>query len=146
RLGYHDIRIYWVKEPELESFGDARFIVHPARAKTPDRRMAGVAISLYGLRSARNWGCGDFTDLGNAVEALAPSGAAFIALNPLHAIANREPYNTSPYLPECSLYRNFLYLDVERVPGFDPQDRPAVLQELRDTEFVDYERVARVKL
>ena len=80
--------------------------------------MAGVAISLYGLRSARNWGVGDFTDL-RARRSMRsrPPGAAFIALNPLHAIPNRQPYNTSPYLPLCSLYRNFLYLDVERVPG-----------------------------
>jgi len=28
-LGYHGLRIYWMKEPELETFGEARFIVCP---------------------------------------------------------------------------------------------------------------------
>src|SRR6185437_8544680 len=109
-----------------------------------DGRIAGVALSLYGLRSARNWGCGDFTDLHAAIDAFAPAGAAFLALNPLHAIANRQPYNTSPYLPQCSLYRNFIYLDVERV-GRAPFDA-AEAEALRASEFVEYERVALLKL
>ena len=143
RLGYHRLRIYWMQEPELEIFGEARLIVHPQRGNRPQRRMAGVSLSLYGLRSARNWGCGDITDLRAVVDALAPSGIAFIGLNPLHALANREPYNTSPYLPECSLYRNFLYLDVERVPGY--QGPPPDVEELRASAFVRYEAVAQMK-
>jgi len=147
RLGYHDLRIYWVKEPEQEAFEDARFIVCPRRAREVEGRPAGVAVSLYGVRSARNWGCGDFTDLRALVDTLAPSGAAFIALNPLHAIPNRQPYNTSPYLPLCSLYRNYLYLDVERVPGFLPKDAPQrEIVALRKTELVEYELVADIKL
>jgi 4-alpha-glucanotransferase len=144
RLGYHDLRVYWVKDPELENFGESRFIVCPKRAFGMDRRVAGVAVSLYGLRSARNWGCGDFTDLRAAIDAFAPAGVAFIALNPLHAIPNRQPYNTSPYLPECSLYRNFIYLDVERV-GDAPVDALEI-EALRASEFVEYERVAKLKL
>ena len=147
RLGYHDIRVYWMKEPEQEAFEDARFIVCPRRAKEVEGRLAGVALSLYGVRSARNWGFGDFTDLRAVVDTLAPSGAAFVALNPLHAIPNRQPYNTSPYLPLCSLYRNYLYLDVERVPGFLPEDAPQrEIVALRATEFVEYELVADIKL
>jgi 4-alpha-glucanotransferase len=147
RLGYHRMRLYYVQEPELELFGEAPFIVCPRRARAVEGRIAGVALSLYGLRSARNWGCGDFTDLDAAVDTFARAGAAFVALNPLHAIANRQPYNTSPYLPQCSLYRNFLYLDVERVPGFDASDKPEdQLAELRATAFVEYELVAAVKL
>jgi 4-alpha-glucanotransferase len=146
-LGYHQLRIYWMQAPEIETFGEACFIVCPARARTLEGRVAGVALNLYGLRSARNWGCGDFTDLCAAIDVFASAGVAFLALNPLHAIANREPYNTSPYLPECSLYRNFAYIDVERVPGFLAQDLPhGELESLRATEFVDYENVARVKL
>jgi 4-alpha-glucanotransferase len=147
RLGYHNIKMFWMKEPELEVFGRARLIVCPHRARTFEGRAAGFALSLYGLRSQRNWGCGDFTDLAAAAEVLARAGAAFIALNPLHAIANRQPYNTSPYLPQSSGFRNFLYLDVERVPGF-VQDEGAAQEAhwLRQTEFVEYERVAALKL
>ena len=147
RLGYHDLRVYWMKEPEQEAFEDARFIVCPRRAREVEGRMAGVALSLYGVRSARNWGVGDFTDLRAVVDMLAPSGAAFVALNPLHAIPNRQPYNTSPYLPLCSLFRNYLYLDVERVPGFLPEDAPQrEIVALRKTELVEYELVADIKL
>ena len=148
RLGYHHLRIYWMKAPEQEAFEDSRLIVCPRRAHMVEGRMAGVGLSLYGLRSSRNWGCGDITDLRSAIDVLAPAGAAFIALNPLHAIPNRQPYNTSPYLPHCSVYRNFLYLDVERVPGYLPQDAPSAeeLDSLRASDLVEYERVAAIKL
>jgi len=152
RLGYHRVRALWVKEPSLELFSESRFIVCPRKMRQPEGRMAGVAVSLYGLRSRRNWGCGDFTDLRALIATLAPAGVDFIALNPLHAIPNRQPYNTSPYLPQCSLYRNYIYLDVGRVAeqlNLQELDTAAVGQEievLRATEFVEYERVAGLKL
>ncbi len=163
RLGYHRIRALWMKEPELERFAEARLIVCPRETLQPEGRIAGVAVSLYGLRSRRNWGCGDFTDLHALIGALAPSGVDFVALNPLHAIPNRQPYNTSPYLPQCSLYRNFIYLDVERVGeglfadsieivdlmmDLEELDADALAREaetLRASEFVEYERVASLK-
>ncbi len=81
---------------------------------------AGLGITLYGLRSHRNWGCGDFRDLTDLIDwAAATLHVDFIALNPLHAIHNRRPYNTSPYLPNSIFYRNFLYLDIEGVRGYD---------------------------
>jgi 4-alpha-glucanotransferase len=147
RLGYHQIKLYRVLNPRLEILAEARFIVCPARAKSFDGRAAGVAVSLYGLRSARDWGCGDFTDLLAAIDSFARAGCAFIALNPLHAIPNRQPYNTSPYLPQCSLYRNFLYLDVERTGPVTLTDAELrEIESLRASEFVEYERVAALKL
>ena len=149
-LGYHDIRLDWMQDPQIECFAEARLIVCPRRAFAPEGRMAGVALSLYGLRSSRNWGCGDFTDLRAVVDAFAEAGADFIALNPLHAIPNRQPYNTSPYLPQSSLYRNFIYLDVEKIgavqvggAGFDALPK---FDALRKSEFVEYEPVAKLKL
>jgi 4-alpha-glucanotransferase len=147
RLGYHRLRVYWMNQPELEAFGEARFIVCPERAHPVDKRIAGLAVSLFGLRSTRNWGIGDVTDLKALIAVLAPAGAEFIALNPLHAIANRHPFNTSPYSPLSLLYRNFIYIDVERALGYERD--PACCEEikaLRATGFVDYERVAHLKL
>jgi 4-alpha-glucanotransferase len=99
----------------------SRLIVCPSRAFEPEwlqtRRAAGIAISLYGLRSQRNWGCGDTTDLKALTDWVAErTGTSFIALNPLHAIGNRQPYNTSPYLPNSIFYRNPIYLDIEAIP------------------------------
>ncbi len=120
-------------------------------------RTAGIAVSLYGLRSQRNWGCGDTTDLKALTDWVAErTGASFIALNPLHAIANREPYNTSPYLPNSIFYRNPIYLDIEAIPDFGASMRAKALFEsagvrkqlatLRDAELVAYEQVYVLKL
>ena len=156
-LGYHDVHI---------SLGDlrqeTRLIVAPARAYAHPAlanggKAAGIALALYGVRSARNWGCGDLRDLHGVVDWIADDAhASFIALNPLHAIYNRRPYNTSPYLPECIFYPNYLYLDVESIADFKQSRRAQrlwsqpetqlELARLRDSEYVEYEQVSAWKL
>lgn len=159
--GYHDLEAVVTLPDGSERRAAGRVIVTPDRAWLPPvleqgGRAAGLAISLYGVRSSRNWGAGDFTDLAAIVEWAAHElGAGFIALNPLHAIHNRQPYNTSPYLPLSVFHRNFLYLDVEAVEDLllCPAARALVaspafqaeLAALRAAEFVEYERVARLK-
>ncbi len=144
------------------SLPSTRLIVAPDRAWLPQvladgGRAAGVAISLYGLRSRRNWGCGDFTDLERIVDWVAEDlGAAFIALNPLHAIHNRQPFNTSPYLPNSVFYRNPIYLDIERLEDFQRSEpaqamfsapeTQAEIAALRASPLVEYERVHALKL
>ena len=136
-LGYHETR---------SGRRVTRLIVAPDRAWQPSRRNAGFGVTLYGLRSDRNWGCGDFRDLRDLIDwSVAALGADFIALNPLHAIHNRRPYNTSPYLPNSIFYRNFLYLDVESIEGYVAVEDPAELQRLRQAPTVEYEQVAALK-
>ncbi len=150
RLGYHRLRVYRMEAPALATLAEARLIVCPPRTKSVAERRAGFGVSLYGVRSARNWGCGDFTDLHAIINVFAPAGAAFLGLNPLHAIANRQPYNTSPYLPECAFYRNFIYLDVERVgtnvAAMLNDAQRHEIESLRASLLVEYERVAQLKL
>jgi 4-alpha-glucanotransferase len=151
-LGYHDIEVrLGGRQSSL------RLIVTPDRAYAPPPRAAGLAVALYGLRSARNWGCGDFRDLVDLAPWVAEDlGAEFIALNPMHAIHNRRPFNTSPYLPNCVFYQNFIYLDVEAIEDFRNSRRAqrlwadravqAEIVALRESGQVEYERVCSLKL
>jgi 4-alpha-glucanotransferase len=133
-----------------------RLIVTPDHAWSPKTRAAGLAVALYGVRSRRNWGCGDFRDLRELADYVGDDlGASFIALNPLHALHNRRPYNISPYLPVSVFYQNFLYLDVEAIAEFrcpaaqklwtDPAVQ-AEVEAVRASELVEYERVAALKM
>ncbi len=150
-LGYHYLQ--WMHR---EMPGESRLIVCPPQVWAGgNQRCAGIAISLYGLRSARNWGCGDFRDLKDFCFWTASVGGEFVALNPLHAIHNRQPFNTSPYLPLSSLFRNYLYLDLEGMEGFASASIRAEfssaavqreLAEFRSSEYVEYEKIAKLKL
>jgi 4-alpha-glucanotransferase len=156
-LGYHDITV-----AAGGARAETRYIVTPERAWTHPHlgrggRAAGIAVSLYGVRSERNWGCGDFRDLLDVLDWVAASlDASFVGLNPLHAIHNRRPFNSSPYLPNCIYYQNFLYLDVEGMEDYalcrragQLRESPPIqaeIAELRRAQFVEYERVAALKL
>ena len=156
-LGYHELSI----ELAGERSPAARLIVCPSRTYHPEwlesGRAAGLAISLFGLRSERNWGCGDITDLKAVIDwAAEHAGADFIALNPLHAIANRQPFNISPYLPNSIFFRNPLYLDLEQIEDFRTCAKAQALRKsaaveneieaLRASLLVEYERVYRLKI
>jgi 4-alpha-glucanotransferase len=156
-LGYHDvhIRLGDLQQVMRLIVAPSRAYAHPALAN--GGKAAGIALTLYGIRSARNWGCGDLRDLHGVVDWIADEAhASFIALNPLHAIYNRRPYNTSPYLPECIFYPNYLYLDVESIEDFQKSRRAQrlwaqpetqrQLAALRDSEYVEYEQVSAWKL
>jgi 4-alpha-glucanotransferase len=156
-LGYHHLDLTL----DGVSLAKINVIVCPDRAYIPERlasggKTAGLNVTLYGLRSDRNWGCGDFTDLKALIEwAHAEMGFSFIGLNPLHALHNRVPYNTSPYLPLSVYYKNHIYIDVERVPEF-VESRwarelrassriDARIQAAREAEFVAYHDVDVLK-
>jgi 4-alpha-glucanotransferase len=112
------------------------------------KRLWGIAVQLYGVRSRRNWGHGDFTDLAALIDIAAKRGAAAIGLNPLHALFDDHAEDASPYSPNSRLLLNTLYIDVEAVPGFPGPEAAGLrgeVEKLRDSEFVDYEGVAVAK-
>ena len=113
-------------------------------------------MQLYGLRSLRNWGIGDFTDLLVLVDSAAALGAGVVGLNPLHVLALDCPEQASPYSAVSRLFLHPLYIDPERIDVFtDPAIVPALCRQfapeaerarLRAAERVDYPGVARLKL
>ncbi len=107
-----------------------------------------LAVQLYSVRSARNWGMGDFTDLEALIELASHLGADCVGLNPLHALFDDRPADCSPYSPNSRLFFNALYIDVEKLSEFQPgilaKNREA-LARLRAGDIVDYVTVAELK-
>ncbi len=79
-------------------------------------RVWGATAPLYGLRSARNLGLGDYEDLAGAAEALAGLGADFIGINPVHARGAAQT-GISPYSPSSRIAIEPAHIAVDRLPG-----------------------------
>lgn len=147
-----------ISSPSFRAEGTSRVIITPDSAyyspsyKT-GRRLWGLTVQLYGLRSERNWGIGDFGDLNELVHwAGKELGAAMVGVNPLHALL---PGEISPYSPSSRMFHHPLYLDVERIPEYREsltvQRRVKskafqhTLSALRARPTVDYESVQDIK-
>jgi (1->4)-alpha-D-glucan 1-alpha-D-glucosylmutase len=154
--GYHRLEILRDGAP----LGAMPLVVAPVTCYTPPAlegggRAWGVTVQLYAVRSERNWGIGDFTDLRTLVELWGSRGAAMIGVNPLHALFPHNPAHASPYSPSSRLFVNVLYIDVEAVDDFRESEEvraqvraaafQARLKALRDAELVDYPAVAAAK-
>jgi len=141
RVGVHRLRL---ADASLYS-EEAALVVAPGKAYagTFDRSWI-IAVQLYGLRSERNWGIGDFSDLQNLIRIGASLGAGGVGLNPLHALFDDRPSECSPYSPNSRLFLNPLYIDVESLPEFTGA-ADSELAPLRRSTLVDYPAVAAAK-
>lgn len=146
------IGIYRLQLTELSSSRceEVPLIVAPAAAfQGHFQRSWILAVQLYGIRSSRNWGIGDFSDLAQLIELTASWGGDGVGLNPLHALFPERPAECSPYSPNSRLFLNALYIDVESIPEFSPDlgdDDQTALARARHSPLVDYITVADLKL
>lgn len=155
-LGYHRVLLC----RDEVTLGEAVLIVAPDRCYEPQAlrgsgRVWGPAVQLYALRSERNWGIGDFTDLRALLEQSAARGASLVGLNPLHALFPHDPARASPYGPSSRLFLNVLYIDPEIIADFRECETARALvasaefqtrlAELREAPLVDYAGAAEAK-
>ena len=155
--GYYDLRIT-VGAKGTYREGHQRLIVTPGVCPSPadvlgGRRVFGLTANLYTIHSRRSWGIGNLGDLRSLVEWGGEIGAAFVGVNPLHALFNRES-DVSPYSPVSRLFRNALYLDISAIPELAESAAARALIEssavraaradLRTSGQVEYERIATV--
>lgn len=120
------------------------------------KKLWGISVQLYTIRSRYNWGIGDFGDLKQLVCDVAGRGGDFIGLNPIHALFPANPEAASPYSPSSRRWLNILYIDVSSVPEFvlsiEAQHKVGSaefqqkLKRLRDEDWVNYSEVAALKL
>ena len=121
----------------------------PEWSHTNDK-LWGTIIHLYTLRSNRNWGMGDFTDLRELINFVHQQGGDLIGLNPLHALCPNLQQSFSPYTPSDRRFINALYIDPELEPEFSQlnisKTRQKAIQILRQQPHVRYAQIADIKL
>ena len=156
-IGYHTI----------ELIADGATIAHGTLAVAPSKchrpaalrnggRAWGAAVQLYGVRSSRNFGIGDFTDLANLVARVGAEGGDVVGVNPLHALFPHNPTHASPYSPSSRMFVNVLYVDVETIAEFarcaHARERVSsstfrsALAKVRVAPLVDYAGAAALKM
>ncbi len=111
------------------------------------RRGFGVTAQVYGLRSNRNYGIGDFTDVSDLAEGAGRVGAAFLGLSPLHTLFPADRGKISPYSPSSRLFIDPIFIDPAQVAEFSASSAArylneagiaAELDQLRGNDLVDH--------
>ncbi|NYS23689.1 4-alpha-glucanotransferase [Rhodobacteraceae bacterium 2376] len=90
--------------------GSATLLAAPPRLPPPAPAW-GLTVPLYGLWEGAQSGAGTYTLLRDLTAALAPLGAGFLGLNPIHA-GFADPCNYSPYAPSHRRRWNTLHIDL----------------------------------
>ena len=154
--GYHSLEV-WRGDALL---GEMPLILAPGRCYQPpaiegDQRAWGISLQLYGVRSQRNWGIGDYEDLRHAMDWAAAAGAGLVGVNPLHALFPHNPRHCSPYSPSSRQYFNVLHVCVDSLPELHECQAAAErvaspefqsrLRALRAATLVDYAEVGQAK-
>lgn len=138
---------------------NAKVLITPDKCYIPlplmEGKTWGITVNLYSVRSLRNWGIGDFTDLKKLIGFASELGAGFVGINPLHAIPNKKPYGISPYSPISRHYKNFIYLDIDVIPEVNESSEAKIIlnseifkklmNEVRKDELIDYHKIAFLK-
>ncbi|MCR5536314.1 MAG: 4-alpha-glucanotransferase [Succinivibrio sp.] len=161
--GYHHFSCKLTDGYQVYSSINMSLIRAPKRAYIPESmqqglKVWGVSIQLYALRSKKNWGIGDFSDLKDLLSSIAECGGQFVGVNPLHAgyPSNPDPDSVSPYSPSSRRWLNVIYINVEDIPDYleceealklvSSKTFQQKLKSLRDREYVDYHGVLELKL
>ncbi|MGH8637125.1 MAG: 4-alpha-glucanotransferase, partial [Burkholderiales bacterium] len=131
-FGYHHVRVRRGEAQSAEMRAEMLLAVTPERCYCPpalqgEGRVWGATCQLYGVRSERNWGIGDFTDLMTLVQQWGTRGGGVIGLNPLHALYPHNPAHASPYSPSSRLFKNWIYIDVEACADFHASEEARAL-------------------
>lgn len=145
-FGYYDIKVKTLK-------GEYKTVlaVCPSECFKLDKKgkdkLWGFAVQLYALKSRRNWGVGDFTDLGNLAELAGKDGGDVIGLNPLSVLDHNYPENASPYSSVSRLFLNPIYIDVEKVPFYEDGDKDEdTVLAVKEKEHIDYTAIYSAKI
>jgi 4-alpha-glucanotransferase len=151
-IGYHKLALHLPGQS-----WESHVLSAPRRAYEPSGAAAaktwGVFLPMYAIRSERNLGCGDFTDLENLLSWTHGLGGGVVGTLPFLAAFLEEPFEPSPYSPASRMFWNELFIDVTRAAELErcPEvrtylaGREAEVARLQAEPLVDYRRAAALK-
>jgi 4-alpha-glucanotransferase len=113
-------------------------------------RKAGVVLPLFSIRTRRDWGIGQITDLPAAAAWIRRAGQRLLQILPPHELSSGE---TSPYGALTAFGLDPIYLDVEAIEDLDAaaigealgESGQAALERARAAQAVDYAAVRDIK-
>ena len=145
-FGYHQL--------ELELRGRVQrtlLISAPVQSYSPPEaeKSWGVFLPMYAAHSERSWGGGNFSDWARLSRFTGALGGRFTGTLPvLSTFLERPFFSPSPYAPVSRIFWNEFYVDVERVPELETNQRAQKLirssafqeqlQRFRRNRLVDY--------
>ncbi|MCB5177368.1 malto-oligosyltrehalose synthase [Microvirga lenta] len=153
-LGYHRLQV----QAEGRT-AQATIIAAPRRCWEPRAmreggRLWGTTTQIYSLRSARNQGIGDYTDVADLAAGTGEFGASFLGLSPVHALFSADRTKISPYSPSSRLFLETIFINPVAVAGFSESRAARLLDDsgmqerlaaLRDAPLVDHAAVWDLK-
>lgn len=123
-MGYHTL-IVRVGRGKTAVKATSRVICAPERSYQPESessgestKLWGLFVPLYALRSTRDLGCGDLSELRELTRWAGGLGARVFGTLPTLAAFLDEPFDPSPYAPVSRLFWNELFADITRAPEF----------------------------
>ena len=112
-------------------------------------KLWGFTVQLYALKSRRNWGIGDFSDLKEFATIASGVGANMIGINPINTPFHDFPENASPYASISRLFLNPIYIDVEKTAGFTEALKKKYQKQIdtvKKSPLIDYTGVYNLKI
>ena len=147
-IGYYELEIHFPKHTYYTVLAVAPEKCYTT-ADVESAKLWGFTLQLYSLKSKRNWGIGDFSDLKDFARIAAGFGADIIGLNPINALFHDFPENASPYSSISRLFLNPIYIDVEKTQGFNESLKKKYAKEIKEantSELIDYTTVYNTKI
>ncbi|WP_081426484.1 4-alpha-glucanotransferase [Sorangium cellulosum] len=113
------------------------------------RRISGVTVPLFSLRSERSWGIGEIGDLPEFAAWMQRVGLRLVQLLPLGEVSGGE---TSPYMALSAFGIDPMFISLSAVPELPPElvgealgEDVEALERAKRSARVDYDLVRRVK-
>lgn len=155
-FGYYSLKVF-VGKMVLNSFiiYAPQYAYFPKQIEAKQKKLLGLGIQLYALRSKNDMGVGNFTALENLIKYVADKGCDFIGLNPLGAMYNKSKSDVSPYRALSREYLNYLYLDLPKQNDFKQSEEVSKFIKslsykkqvniLENSDKVDYFKTFQIK-